>query len=300
MQDPGRNFRRHLNDPVPNAAVTYNFSPAHNLRLAYQMRISRPSIEQLSPYKMTIGTEVRTGNPNLDSERYNSLSLTYTNFGRILGGNIQLIGTQSSNTIEDLIYYVDNMQYNTYGNVGKNRRVKLNGFLNINISQAMQLGLNAELYYTHIKSPSLGLSNHGWNGSYGANWSYRGPWSIRYSAYGGQSTGDIMLQGKWCGYYYYGLSISRSFLKNDALTVAVNANNFFTKYNHFKMKSWADGRYETNNNWSRNWNVGVSISWNFGQLAERVKDTGADMQNDDVKASGNNRGGGSGTGGISL
>ncbi|MDE6257398.1 MAG: TonB-dependent receptor, partial [Muribaculaceae bacterium] len=55
--DPSEDFTRRLNDVVPNAALTYSFSPASNLRLAYLMRISRPNIQQMNPYQLTaLGT----------------------------------------------------------------------------------------------------------------------------------------------------------------------------------------------------------------------------------------------------
>lgn len=296
------NFRTNLNDVTPNAAVTYMFSPTNNLRLAYQMRISRPTMNQLNPYELRLTeTETRRGNPNLDSERYNSITLTYSNFGRILGGNISLEAYQSNNTIEEFYTYITDangidVNMETYGNLGKMQSLRLNGFLNWNITRKMSVSVNGQIDYTHLHSPSLGLSNHGWNGNYGLRWGYTGPWDVKYSAYGGQSTGNIQLQRRFKGYYYYGLSIAKSFLKNDALIVTLNANNFLAKHTIFHWDSDVDGRHMSGTSRNRNWNVGIAVSWNFGHLDDKVKSTGAVMQNDDKKASssGNNQGGGIG------
>lgn len=286
------NFRRNLDDVVPNAAITYMFGPASNLRLAYQMRISRPSVSQMNPTPFRIAqTFARIGNPDLESERYNSVSLTYSNYGQTLGGNISLSYHQSDNTIESFNYYEDGIWYDTYGNFGKNRRGELSGFLNWNISRNMSLSVNGSVDYTSIRSGKENFKNQGWNGSYGANYNYKGPWNIKYSVYGGQSTGNIQLQGSWSGWYYYGLGISRGFLKDDALTLAINASNFLTKYTTWKSHTDTGAQSLTSRGRNRSWNVGVSLSWNFGQLKDQVKKTDANLENDDKKSSGGKGGG---------
>lgn len=286
------NYRRNLDDVTPNAAVTYMFGPASNLRLAYQMRISRPSLEQMNPFKFQIYQgEIRMGNPDLESERYNSLTFTYSNFGRVLGGNVSLEAFQSNNTIEEYNYYEDNVHYQTYGNLGRRQRIALSGFLNWNITPTMNFSVNGSVNFTSIKSHEANLKNHSWNGNYGANFGYTGPWKVKYSLYGGQSTGDITLQGKWCGWYYYGLGISKSFLKDDALTLAVNASNFLTKYTHYHGYTNTPTHSMNFRGKNVNWNVGFSISWNFGHLQDHVKKTGADLENDDTKSTGKKGGG---------
>ena len=280
-------FRRNLDDVVPNAAVTYMFGPATNLRLAYQMRINRPAISQMNPTEFRITQDmVQVGNPDLESERYNSLSLTYSNFGRVLGGNVTLSYYQSDNSIEDYVHVENGVTYQSYGNFGHNRKAELSGFLNWNITQSMSLSVNGSLDFTSIRSGDGLLGNHGWNGNYGANFNYTGPWRMKYSLYGGQSTGSVRLQGNYDGWYYYGLGISRSFLKDDALTVAVNASSFLTKYTVCKGHTYTGTHTIDNTSYNRSWNVGISLSWNFGHLQDQVKKTGADLENNDSKSTG--------------
>lgn len=279
-----QNFRRHLNDVTPNASVTYMFGPATNLRLAYQMRITRPSIDQLNPTVFQITqTLARSGNPDLESERYNSVSLTYSNFGPKLGGNIGMTLYQSNNTIQQYEYFNEGVLYSTYGNLGKTRKAELNGFINWNINHKMSVSANGSIFFTSIKSGIAGLKNHGWNGNYYIGWNYTGPWKVKYMAYGGQSTGEINLQGKFKGWYYYGLGISKSFMKDDALTVAVNANNFLTKYTGYRTETYTGDIRSYTYGKNRSWNVGVSLTWRFGHLQDQVKKTEADLENTDSK-----------------
>lgn len=274
----------YLNDPVPNAAVTYMFGPANNLRLAYQMRINRPTIDQLNPTEFRITqTMVQLGNPNLDSEHYNSVSLTYSNFGPKLGGNVGMAYYQSNNTIERYTYFKDGVSYDTYGNFGKNRKTELSGYLNWNISQRMSMSVNGSVNYTDIKSGDGLLHNYGWSGNYGVNYNYDGPWNLKYTAYGGQGLPMVQLQGKFSGWYYYGLSITKSLLKDDSLKITLNANNFLTKYMHFSNTVYNGSQSSHSDYRNRSWNVGITISWHFGHLKEQVKQTGADTQLNDSK-----------------
>lgn len=289
-------YRRHLNDFTPNAALTYMFGAATNLRLAYQRRINRPSISQMNPYEWRVTENLaRKGNPHLESEHYNSLTLTYSNFGRTIGGNISLEGSMSNNTIEEFIYFDKGVQYETYGNFGHNRKMALSGFLNWTITQAMSLTVNAGINYTNIKSGDNQYRNDGWKCNYSANWNWKGPWDMRWSVYGGQSTGMVTLQGDFNGWYWYGLSLSRSFLKDEAMTVTLNGGNFLTKYQDFKSYSKTSTHSVRSVTESRNWNVGLTLQWNFGKLSEQVKKTGANLDNNDTKSSGK-----SGSGGIGL
>lgn len=292
-----KNFRCHLNDVTPNAAISYMFGPASNLRLAYQMRINRPGVSQMDPTEFQISQSlINVGNPNLRSERYNNVSLSYSNYGKTLGGGVTLSYGQSDNSIESYEYYSNGIIYNTYDNIGCNRRLELSANLNWTINQRMSAGASGGVNYTDLSATGMGMHNSGWSGNYAVNYSYRGPWNVKYSLYGGQSLRRISLQGNDSGWYYYGLSISKNFLKDDRLSVVIQASNFFTKYTHWKQTTHYDNYTRTSAEHGRNWNVGLSISWNFGKLQDRVKNTDAKLDTDDSKSTEGKSGGGGGLG----
>lgn len=284
--DKKESFTRKLNDIVPNASLTYVFSPASNLRLGYQMRISRPTIEQMNPFQFDItGTSSEEGNPNLKSERSNRLSLTYTNFGRILGGNVYVDYKFTDNAIERYLYYTetDNLTvaHNTSANIGHISNFGLGGFLNISVNQKMSINIDGRISYVTLKSNSPDYSNNGWIGNYSINWNYTCPGDIKLSAYGGQNTRIISLQGFSNGWYYYGLGLSRDFLKSKSLNIALNASNFLSKYMTFIYKSSSDNITTTNTYKNKQWSVGLSLTWNFGHLKSQIRKTDINIQNDD-------------------
>lgn len=275
-------FINHLNDLVPNAAISYMFSPASNLRLAYQMRISRPSLNQINPFRQSyIPNFVESGNPDLSSERANKISLTYSNFGRVLGGNI---GVEYS-TIDNAIahkYFMDGDTFcETYANIGHNRHLAFFGFLNWTIIPRMQFSVNTRLTRQMFSSPDENLSNAGWNLNYGANWNYSLSSGFKFNVYGGQNTRGYHLNGYNNGWHYYGFGISKGFLKDEALTVTVNANNFLQKRTTYKSVTEIKGFYSTFENKNESWNAGISVSWRFGSLKSDVKKTAVSISNDD-------------------
>lgn len=282
-------FRSSLNDIVPNAALTYIFGPACNLRLAYQMRIQRPALWQLNPFHQVISPIlVKTGNPDLSSERFNSLTLTYSNFGRVIGGNIGIGYSQANNSIEEYKYFIDKVEYDTYGNFGLNRKAQMFGFINWNITPTMSLSVNAQMEYVNIKAHNIdNLKNHGWTGNFGANWNYSDPIKVKYTLYGGKSLRRVALQGNSSGFYYYGLSIGRNFLKDEKLNVTLAANNFLQKYITYKTYSKTDSSEIFTSYKNTAWNISLSVSWSFGQLSENVKKGSLEIDNDDVSTKSN-------------
>ncbi len=284
-------FLNHLNDVVPNAGLTYSFSYTSNLRLAYQMRISRPSLSQVNPFKQTFTpNQVTMGNPNLSSEKSNKVSLTYTNFGSVFGGNIGIEYSSIDNSIAHTYTMIDDVLYESYGNMGHDSRIAIFGMCNWTIIPRMQFMVNARL--TRQMFSAEEMSNKGWNLNYGANWNYSLQSGFKFNLYGGQKTRSYNLTGYNDGYYYYGLGISKDFLKNDAMTVTLSANNFLQGHNTYRTVTDTKGIRTTGEYKNSNWNVGISLSWRFGSLKSDVKKTDKSINNDDKSSFGAKSGNG--------
>lgn len=298
LVQPEDKFWRSLNDVVPNAAVSYIFSPASNLRLAYQMRISRPGLSQLSPYRFSFTEDiVQVGNPDLSSEKRNTISLKYTNFTPKIGGNIGIEYSQTDNAISDYVYMEDGRQYYSYANIGSRKRISLNGFLMLNISSKMTLNLSGTVSYEDLNAKSLNQKNSGWSGNYNVNWNYTLPADIKVYAYGGQAVHMINLQGYWSGWYYYGLGVARDFLKDKKLNVSLSAANFFTKYSHFTQFVETSEFRRIAKNKNENMNLSLTVSWKFGNSNTQRKKVAKSIENDDEsKSNSNNSGKGGGMG----
>ncbi len=284
-------FMNHMNDLVPNAALTYSFSPASNLRLSYQMRISRPSVNQINPYeRQIIVNTIDKGNPDLRSEKANKITLTYSNFGMTAGGNIGVEYSSIDNAIAQYVYNIGDIAYNSYANIGYNRSFAIFGFFNWSIIQRMQFSLNARLTRQMFSAGNHDTQNAGWSLNYGANWNYSLTSGYKLNAYGGHTTRDYNLQGYSDGWYYYGIGISKDFLSNKSLTVTVNANNFLQAHSTYHSYSHTPTLTTHSKYTNNNWNVGISVAWNFGNLKSDVKKTSASINNDDKSSVGGKSG----------
>lgn len=299
--DGRMNFTNHLNDWVPNVSLTYTISPLSNLRASYQMRISRPSIQQVNPFELSISPfDVRKGNPDLTSEKSHKIALAYSAFGNKFGGNIGVEYNLVDNAIQSFSYLrqdgTTGVVVTSFANIGKTHEIALNGFLNWNVIRSMSLTVNGRLGYNILKSPAEGYENKGLTGMIGGAWNYSPGQGYKLSAYGGWMAPRLSVQGHTSGFYYYGLSAGKDFLKDKSLNVSLSATNFAQKSMVFK--NYTETRDVINNSLWRNltaWTVGVSVTWKFGSLQAKVKETGANVNNDDVnKASNQTQGSGTG------
>lgn len=280
--NPQQDFSTNLNDIVPNAGVTYMFSPSRNLRLAYQMRISRPSLDQVNPFMMQMESySYRAGNSSLTSEHSNTLTLTYTEFGRLIGGNIGVELFRSNNMIESINYFDGLNEIHTFANIGFKQSAYLTGFLTYQITPAMSVFVNGRVGFNSLKSSGLDYRNHGWQGNINAGWTYSPEKIGDFSIYGGYSTPNIALQGKNSGWYYYQASASRAFLADKSLKLTLYGRNFFQSTIGFKNTlSTHDVMTITHYN-ARAWAVGMSIEWSFGNYKGQVKQLATSIENND-------------------
>lgn len=287
-------FTTRLNDIVPNAAISYNFTQSSSLRAAYQMRISRPSIGNLNPYiNILTPGQISYGNPDLKSEKGHVVSLAYSNYdsNKITGG-AKLMYRYVSNGINDVIFMKDNIMNSTYANIGKqhNFSLELNG--DWNIIPDLRWSIYTSIRYNYLKAESdmLTAKNCGWQFSGNTNINYTMPCKVRLSAYGGFYTPWIDLQGSGAfNGYYYGLGASRSFLKDDALTISLSAGNFLPSHNKSGYKqSDKTVRLYVHGTYSQ-WNVGLNISFKFGGLKARMKKTAANIEKESTGGQGGSK-----------
>ena len=290
---PERDFSAQFNDIVPTANLAYMFSPASSLRANYNLRINRPSIWYLNPFRDNSNPGmVKYGNPDLDTEKAHLVGLTYSTFSAKFSANIGLNYMFTNNGIESYSFMNDGLLEQTYRNAGKKQNTSLNLWVNWNPGRTTRLSVNATGTYADYKSEQLNTHNSGFSGNLFGNLQQTLPWKLKLSAYGGGSTPSVTLQGKGNSYYYYGLSCSRTFLKDDRLNVSVKASNFLNKYNTYRSETTTDTFHSWNERKRYAMKFGLSVSWRFGDLKAKVKETVRSINNDDVKAGGENAGGG--------
>lgn len=286
------NFHTNLNDWVPNASVSYAFTPAQNLYASYQQRIRRPGVSELNPHRAELIQGIITeGNPDLTSEKSHTLALSYSSFAGKLGFNVRTYYTFANNCISQVTNQEGGNLIMTYSNVGTQRNWGLNAFFKYQINGLMDFSVNGSAQYTYFRFRAQDMENHGWTYSLNANYNYTMPWSLKLNAYAGFCTRRYDLQGYSSGFNYHGLSLTKGFLKNDRVKVTLSGNNFFSpKFTFNKESNGSDYR----NKMSMKvpvWDVNLTVAITLGGLNSSVKQTAKKINNDDVQQS---QGGGSG------
>ncbi len=279
-----RDFTRFLNDPVPNAALTYRLTDANSIRLAYQMRIFRPWLSAMNPYRneMTVG-EVSYGNPDLESEKYHSLNLKYSSWGGgKIGWEVTLGYSMNNNSIEDYEFMEDGIRNMSWANIGHVQSADLSAYVNWTVIRDMSISLYAGGSYRDLKadSPMLKAHNSGWRGNFNLDWNYRLPFGLRVNCFGGGGTKWISLQYSGSGWYYYGLQFSKGFLKDEALNINLYAQQFLTPSRTSRSTTVAENMIVRSVSTYKQWNLGVGISWRFGSLKANVRQTAAKIDDD--------------------
>ena len=284
-------FTSNIGDLVPSLSMGYNLSETQMLRLGYNMRIDRPGIDMLSPYVTHKVYESQSyGNAHLKSEKAHNFELGYSNYGPSLSLNTTLTYSLSNDGLTDYTFLDSNGVLNTtYDNFLHSKVLSLNQFVMWNITTTTRFNLNGGASYSDYKVARTGDHNYGFQAYAFGGIQQTLPWRVKINLHGGGATGRYSLQGKSANFYFYRLSINKSFFKQDRMTVNVFAGNFLHRYHHFTNATTTD----TYRNISRTrvdfLRFGVGVRYRLGSLNTKVKRTSRTIGDDDSRDS-NGRG----------
>lgn len=284
---PERNFDAGFDNLVPSARIGYQLAPSKMLSLSYQMRIARPNINLLNPFRNTSNpTRVSYGNPDLDPAKSHRFGLTFNTFSAKFSTNISLNYRLVNNSIQDYTFMQDGIQHSTYANIGRAQTTSLSVWMNWNPGKRARISVNMGGSYQDFQSKSdqLDAKNNGFQGNMNLNFQYTLPWELRFSAYYGGSTPYINMQGKGSSYSYYGFGLNRSFLKSKRLTVSINTSNIFNKWRTSESETETSTFHILSKSKYQQSSYGLSISWRFGELKASVKKTNKTISGDDIMA----------------
>jgi len=274
---------------VPSVSVQRSLKSS-SLTLGFTQRIQRPGIYQLNPYTDNSNPQYRNvGNPNLKAAVTNNFELGYSNFAK---GSINLSTNYSfaNNTVQNLAS-VDTagVTTTTYANVGSNKNWGFDLNVNYPITSKLNVNINAELLFVWLKGYYNGslFSNSGNQGHIFTYTTYKFDGGYRAGLNIGYDSRYVLLQGKDNYFFFSSISGSKTMFK-EKLTLSLNANNPFKKFNKLDYYTKGDGfeTYTANNNFYRTMNV--SLSYKFGRLNSSIKKNQRGINNDDASSGSRN------------
>lgn len=280
-------FSSSIGDLVPSLSFGYNLTPTQMFRLGYNMRIARPDISMLSPYvNHTIYEAQSYGNPNLKSERTHNMELDYSNYGMKVSLNTTLAFMLSNNGLTDYAFIDSKGVTNTtWDNLLHVKVLSLSQFFSWNLTSTTRIKFNASAAYTDMQVSQMGDHNYGFAGSLWGGIEQTFPWKVKVNLYGGGNSSQVSLQGREKGFYFYKLSLNRSFLKDERLTVNIFAGNFLGRYHNFKNKT-STNTFRSESCVREDFlRLGIGFRYRFGSLNTEVKKTSHTIENSDIKKS---------------
>lgn len=293
---PGHtDFTSDFSDPVPSLLLSYKLTDASQLRVAYRMQISRPAVSQLDPSENRSNPmSISYGNPSLSSSRTNSISMTYSNYAGMFGGE----GSVGYNRMSDLIAaysFVDDSGVinTTYGNIGSCDALYLYLYLNARPLSGLTINASGSAQYRAFKAPFIDLNTRGWGGYFSLSADYDLPHDWSVGAYGGMSYSGVYMQSRGGHSGWYGVSIDKKLL-GDRLTLSLSANDFLKSHYTYRRTSEAPGYTLTSEGRYPQWNIRFGIRYRLGSLSTSVRHTAKSVSNDDLSSGSSSGGSGGG------
>lgn len=285
QQEAGSDFKTHFHNVLPNLNFSYDLKGYSKLKLSYNMRIERPSIDYVNPYvNYSDRYNLSQGNPFLVPEKTHNIELGYSTFFGTTSLNFSSFYRHTGNGIENVTTVgSDNVSRTTYQNVAKNNTVGLDFYGSTNLFNRWMINLNGSAYYKMLKSPSLGIENSGWQYSASVYSSYKLSERFSIAGYAMYDGTQIQLQGSQTSWYYYYLGMQMTVLKGKG-TLNLAAENFFTPEVHMTTKyQYQNANYEMHSTYfGRGLRLSFQLSFGKMRFSEQKK-----VDNSDLK-SGNN------------
>lgn len=284
-------FSSNLSDWVPNAAISYSINQGNSLKLGYSTRINRPGISQLNPAVVESPSSVSTGNPDLGSSRYQSLSLNYNLISRRLTLELNASYHFTNNSVISVQELLENdILKSTYANDGHNKSFNASVWGQWTISPKTSFMLNLSTSWNRYENRSLSLEAEGWNIDFFARFRQKLPWDLDMTAYvSGWKPGASLYSETTTSFsenLFYGLDLQKSFLKEKRLSVRLGITNPFRNSTRVHASSPVNAGYsgytKSYSYYSAN-NISIGISYRFGSMNIQVKKTARSISNDDVE-----------------
>jgi len=293
LRDNGGVFESSFHNVLPIAILSLDMKNYTKLKLSYNQRIERPSIDYVNPFvNYSDQLNIQYGNPGLEPEKTHNIELGYsTMIGQ--GSMLNMTGffRNTGNAIEAIATVgADGINRTTYKNVATNNALGLNMFASTTLFGRWMINFNGNLYYKMMKSVALDITNNGAQYDFNLynNFKINDKWSVEgFGMYEGRK---VMLQGTQTGWFYYNVGFKRSLFKGKGDLTLVG-ENFFNP----KIKIKMDFNY-LNASYSGNYygyagGIRLSFNYRFGKMsfhAQREKG----IRNDDLKEGGKGQQGG--------
>ncbi|HET9505034.1 MAG TPA: TonB-dependent receptor [Hymenobacter sp.] len=290
---------------APSASLLYKLPNGNALRLAYNRRIQRPSLQFLNPNRQAANPLLQTeGNPALRPEYtsnyelgYSTLlgqaNLSFSAFARTTSGSIQSVrGPLGAAAYPGAVLVA-------YENIGQESAYGGSAFGSLDVGTKFSMSAGLDAYYlalrNNVADPLYAARNAGLvlSGRLYASYALPKNWNLQvFGFYRGQ---QVQLQGAQSNFAVYSFSLKHDFAQKKG-SLGLGAENFFSPSNAVRSEATGPLLAQRTTTVQRITSFKVYFSYRVGKLtAEPRRRKG--VQNNDLKLD-ENGGGSQGTGSV--
>jgi len=281
---------------VPSVNLSKKLKNGNTLKLAYNRRIQRPSIQFLNPnINASNPLNITVGNPNLDPEYTNNYELGYSTFIKGTTLNFSAFIRNTTGSIQSVREVKGDTIVTFYQNIGQEDAYGLNFFANVNIGKKLTVNGGGDVYYAvldnNLTDPKFAASNQGWvaSGRLFGTYNVGKGWGFQFM---GMYRGNkVQLQGSQGGFGYYSFGIKKE-LANKKGSVGFAAENFLSS--SMKIRNYTETPSISQKSLNEMYNLSfrITFSYRIGKMsfdAPRPRRKKS-VNNDDLKDGGSGEG----------
>lgn len=278
---------------VPSINLSKKLKGGNMVRVSYNRRIQRPSIQFLNPNIQAANPlNVMIGNPTLNPEFTNNYELTWTTVIKKTNVNLTGFYRNTNDGIQAVRDLINNDTSNPdtvrtqFMNIGYNNAYGVTAFANFMIGKLSLNGF-ADAYYADMDNknpdPIYRAANEGWvySGRIFGNYMFNKGWGINFFTLARSK--QVLLQGEVSRFYMYSLGIRKEFNEKKG-SIGIGAENFLQPY--LKMTNTVESPIinQIGVNKMYNMNVRLTFSYRFGKMGnQKPKKKLKTINNDDLK-----------------
>lgn len=294
---------------VPSINVSKRLTNGNTVKVAYNRRIQRPSIQFLNPNLQGSNSKnVTQGDPTLSPEYSNNYEVSYSALLKSVTVNLAGFYRNTDNAIQSVRDRIgQDTVRTTFKNIGLQDAYGFNLFLNVNLSNRFSINAGTDTYYAVLKNnlssadpdnKIYAASNSGWVSNFRmfGNYNFKNGWGLQF--FGFYRGTQVQLQGFQGGFRVYSLSLRKEFADKKG-SIGFGFENFLT--NSLTINNYSESLVllQNNSNTIYNTSVKVNVSYRFGKMSvnQPPRRNKKSISNDDLKEGGDQNDGGQQNGG---
>ncbi|EMR03270.1 TonB-dependent receptor domain-containing protein [Cesiribacter andamanensis] len=278
---------------VPSVNLSKSFKGGSAIKLAYNRRIQRPSLQFLNPNAQNPDPTIRrVGNPELDPEFTNNFELGYSTYFKTTSLNLTTYVRSTNNSIQTVRNRAEDGALETsFFNIGQESAYGASLFGGSSLfGKKLTLNGGTDFYYAdlanNVADPDQRAANSGWvvnlrafgNYSLGKGWGLQG--------FGFYRSGQVQLQGYQGGFGIYSLNLRKEFHEKRG-TIGFGAENFLGRTIRIQNEVNSPSFSQQSTNVMHNLNFKVNVSYRLGKMSmDGPRRRRKSINNDDMKSGG--------------